>query len=130
MTRWPWNRASSSGVVGLREWKHTLLLPDTFLKESHLIQREGLSKPTERDLRSNLSPKNQLRSQTAGVIDEFPGQPELAGQLLRQGPHTKGLRRIVPSVKDVDSRLFCQGMRPVRAFARNKGIHPHCGRLL
>src|SRR5437879_11134909 len=62
-------------------------------------------------------------SQSAGMIDERPGDFESFRQMRRQCFHPERLRGIVSAVKNVHAQLLSQRESPVRPFAGDEGVH-------
>src|SRR2546425_9274561 len=59
-------------------------------------------------------------SQTGGVVQKRPGQPEPRREMRGERLHAHRLGRVVPRVEDVEAQLFGVEERVVRAFTRSE----------
>src|SRR5213078_767671 len=61
-------------------------------------------------------------SEARGMIEEHPGQSELAGEMLGQRLHTDGLRGVVAGVVHVQAQFFSLEVRMVIALPGDERV--------
>ncbi len=71
-----------------------------------------------------------LELETAGMVQELPGESELDGEAGGQRLDAERLSGVMASVEHVHPQLLSQRERPMGAFSRDEGIHPFLPGLL
>lgn len=63
----------------------------------------------------------------SGVVNEFPGEIELAVELFSECSDAEGFGEVMAGVNEVDAEFFGEGIGPMGAFAGDEGIDAFAG---